>query len=412
MMDSTALFETALSITSPWYVKNIEFDSGKKRLDIYIDFKRGSVFSPTDYDSSETYKAYDTIEKTWRHMNFFQHECYLHCRTPRIKTKEGNLKLVSPPWAGRNTGFTLLFEAFILELCRHMPVHTVCEIINETDNKIWRLLDKYIESARKYEDFSELDTIGVDETSRAKGHDYISLFVDLKEKRTVFVTEGKDHTTVDQFAKDLLQHNGNPDNIKDVSCDMSPAFIKGVHKALPNANITFDKFHILKVINKAVDTVRRQEVATQPLLKKTRYIFLKNNQKLTISQSVKLEELSLPRLNIKSVRALRIREAFQAIYNAETEEGFVLLLKKWYFWATHSRLDPIKGAAKTIKKHWDGIIEWKRSLISNGILEGLNSIVQAAKAKSRGFRTFRYFKIMVYLVTGNLNFKNVNAFCK
>lgn len=410
-MDSAKLFEAALSVTDPWFIKAIEFDSGKQRLDIYIDFKRGSSFSSENPEYPGSYKAYDTVNKTWRHMNFFQHECYLHCRTPRIKPGDGTIELVSPPWAGKNTGFTLLFEAFILELCRHMPVHAVCKIINENDNKIWRLLDKYVESSREYEDFSQIDTVGIDETSRAKGHEYVSLFVDLKQGRTVFVAEGKDHGTIDQFAKDLTEHDGDPKNIKDVSCDMSPAFIKGVRKTLPNANITFDKFHIIKLINEAVDTVRRQEVASQPLLKKARYIFLKNENKLTVTQREKLKELSLPSLNIKSVRALRIREAYQAIYNAETEEDFILLLKKWYFWATHSRLKPIQEVAKTIKKHWDGVVEWKRSQISNGILEGLNSIVQAAKAKSRGFRTFKYFKIMVYLVTGKLNFNKVNAYC-
>ena len=410
-MDSTKLFEAALSVTAPWYIKDIEFDSGKQRLDIYIDFNRGSTFSSDNPEFPGSFKAHDTVEKTWRHMNFFQHECYIHCRTPRIKPGDGKIELVSPPWAGKNTGFTLLFEALILELCRHMPVHAVCKIINENDNKIWRLLDKYVECARVHEDFSQIHAVGIDETSRAKGHEYVSLFVDLKKSRTVFVTEGKDHTTVTRFAEDLIQHDGDPNKIKDVSCDMSPAFIKGVQKTLPNARITFDKFHILKIINGAVDAVRRQEVASQPLLKKSRYIFLKNQSKLTVPQRDKLKELSLPSLNIKSVRALRIREAFQAIYNAATEEDFVLLLKKWYFWATHSRLEPIKEAAKTIKNHWDGVVEWKRSQISNGILEGLNSIVQAAKAKSRGFRTFKCFKIMVYLTTGKLNFSKVNAHC-
>ena len=178
-------------------------------------------------------------------------------------------------------------------------------------------------------------------------------------------------------------HNGSPARISDVSCDMSPAFIKGVEETLPEAKITFDKFHILKLINKAVDQVRREEAVTQPLLTKTRYIFLKNERNLTKSQKETLKELQLPGLRIKSVRALLIRESFQDIYHAATSETFSLLLKKWYFWATHSRLKPIIKAAKTIKTHWDGILEWKRSQINNGLLEGLNSIVQAAKAKAR-----------------------------
>jgi len=411
-MDSTKLFETALSVTAPWYIKNIQFDPDKQRLDVFIDFKRGSTFRSQNSEYTGNYKAYDTVDKTWRHMNFFQHECHLHCRTPRIKPGDGKVELISPPWAGKSNGFTLLFEAYIIELCHYMTPHNVCKIIGESDNKLWRLLNKYVNTARKYEDFVHIDTVGMDETSRAKGHDYVSLFVDLKEKRTIFVAEGKDHSTVSKFAEDLVQHNGNPEIIKDASCDMSPAFIKGVHDFLPNAKITFDKFHILKLINTAVDKVRREEAATQPLLKKKRYLFLKNESNLTKNQHSQLKDLSLPKLNLKSVRALRIRESFQAIYNADSVEDFDVLLKKWYFWATHSRLESIKDVAKTIKKHWDGITEWKRSQINNGILEGLNSVVQAAKAKSRGFRTFKCFKIMIYLVTGKLNFEKVNAYCQ
>ncbi len=89
---------------------------------------------------------------------------------------------------------------------------------------------------------------------------------------------------------------------------------------------------------------------------------------------------------------------------------FELLLKKWYFWATHSRLEPIIKAAKTIKNHWDGVLEWFRSKINNGILEGLNSVIQAAKNKARGFKTTRNLKIVVYLITGDLNFKQLNPY--
>lgn len=168
-----------------------------------------------------------------------------------------------------------MFEAMVLEMCKHMPVHTVCKLINENDNKIWRLLGKYIDEVRMLEDFSGITAIGLDETSRAKGHEYITLFVDLAERRTVFVTEGKDSQTVKNFIEDLEGHKGDPCKIRDVSCDMSKAFIKGVGEYLPEAKITFDKFHILKLINTAVDAVRKEEVKDQPVLKKSKYVLLK-----------------------------------------------------------------------------------------------------------------------------------------
>jgi len=400
----TNLFEKALHIEAPFFVKDINFNIEKKRLDINIDFKRGSIFTY----NNEQCKAYDTKNKQWRHLNFFEHECYLNVRVPRVKLKDGKVKLAPVPWEGLSTGFTLLFEALAMQLCKAMPINQVAALINESDDKLWSMLDKYIDAGRELEDFSELISVGVDETSKKKHHDYISLFVDMGKKKTIFITEGKSSETVKDFKKDLELHSGNAENIENVSCDMSPAFIKGVRDNLPNAEITFDKFHILKIINEAVDKVRKEEAKNFDLLKGTKYIFLKNYSNLTQKQSQKLTELSISKLNIKSIRALHIRENFQEIYNAANNVDFEKLLKKWYFWATHSRLEPIKQAAYMIKRHWEGVLKWFESRINNGILEGLNSIIQACKAKARGYRTTKNFKIIAYLVTGDLKFELIN----
>ncbi|MEA3379055.1 MAG: ISL3 family transposase [Nanoarchaeota archaeon] len=410
-MITKQIFEKALNVEEPWYLENITFDENKKRLDIYINFKKGSVFH---YESTEekikgNFKAYDTKDKVWRHLNFFEHECYLHARVPRVEVSDKTIRLIHPPWEGVNSGFTLLFEALVLQLAMHMPVHTVSKIIKESDSKIWRVLEKYVDQTLFLNDYKNLHTIGMDETSVKKGHDYITLFVDMLKKRTVFIAEGKDAATVKAFTEDIKKHNGIPEAIKDVSCDMSPAFIKGVKDELPEAKITFDKFHIMKIINKAVNEVRKQELAINPILKDSRYVLLKNEPNLTKKQQEKREELSMPKLNLKSIRALHIRENFQDIYKAETDEHFELLLKKWYFWATHSRIEQMKQAAYTIKNHWEGVLQWKKSQINNGLLEGLNSLIQAAKAKARGFKIFRYFRIVAFLITGKLNFNKLNT---
>ncbi len=405
------LFEQALGISKPWYIKNIEFSEREKRLDIYIDFAKGSSF---DYESKEekingNYKAYDTVNKTWRHLNFFEHETYLHARVPRVKTENDKVRQVKVPWEGLHGGFTLLFEAFLLKLASNMPVNIVSKLIKESNYKIWKILEKYVDGTLILNEYSELTAIGMDETSSKKGHNYITLFVDLNNKKTIFITEGKDSETVKKFSKDLEAHNGSVENIKDVSCDMSPAFIKGVSENLPSAKITFDKFHIIKIINKAIDEVRREEQKKEPELSKSRYIFLKNNKNLSKKQLEKLLELRMSKTNFKSFRALETRERFQEIYvKSENVEDFEYLLKKWYYRATHSRLEPIKKAAKTIKDHWEGIVNWKTSQINNGILEGLNSVVQAAKSKARGYSTTKNYKIIAYLVTGKLDFAKIN----
>ena len=408
----TELFQQALHINSPWLINAIDFDADKKRLDIHIDFKRGSTFS--DPDASEgtekMYKAYDTAQKTWQHLNFFEYECHLHARVPRIKRADGKVRLIATPWEGKVSGFTLLFEALLIQLCKAMPVHNVSNLTGVSDHKIWRVLDTYIELAKKDEDYSDISTIGMDETSIAKGHDYITLFVDLVERKTLHISAGKDNKTVVDFVEELEAKQGDRKAIKQVSCDMSPAFIKGVKENLPQAEITFDKFHIIKLINEAVDQVRREEAHYTPELKGNRYIFLKNETNLTEKQKGIKEELSLAKLNLKSIRATQIREAFQQIYQTDSTEQFEGLLNSWYYWATHSQLAPIVKVAKTIKKHWEGILSWKKSQINNGILEGLNSVLQAAKRKARGYK-IQHFKTIAYLLTGKLDFSKINSNC-
>lgn len=409
------IFEKALHIEKPWFIKKVIFNEESKRLDIYVDFHKGSTFF---YESIKenirgNFKVYDTEDKVWRHLNFFEHECYIHARTPIVKIsgdKNNNFRLISPPWIGKCPGFTLLFEALILQLAKSMPIHTLCKIIGESDYKIWKILDKYVEESRYNLDLSNLKFVGLDETSKKKGHDYITLFVDLEQKRTIFITSGKDSSTISAFKKDLEKHNGDSKNISKISSDMSPAFIKGIKTELPNAEITFDKFHIIKIINKAVDEVRKLEVKSNPILKKSKYVFLKNHENLKIKEKKKFDEIELSQQNLKTMKAYNIKIAFQQIYSADNEKEFETLLKKWYFWATHSKIEPIQKAAKTIKKHWGGVLAWKKSQINNGILEGLNSLIQAAKSKARGFKTFKKFKIVAYLVTGKFDFSKMNKY--
>ena len=406
-MNIESLFSQALGIESPWKIIGVDFDSNAKRLDIKVDFARGSTFEYGDKDTGEVkrYKAYDTIEKTWRHMNFFEHECYIVARTPRIKPDSGGVKLILPPWSGVVDGFTILFESLLVNMCTSMPVNKVGKLLNILDRKLWHVLDCYVLKGLQQANHSHVTAIGMDETSVKKGHNYISLFVDLLRRKTIHIAAGKDHQTVTDFTRLFESHHGKAAQVRDVSCDMSPAFIKGVRENLPNAEITFDKFHVIKLINEAVDAVRKSEVTTEECLKGARFAILKNECNLTAKQKETRERLS--RKGLKTIRALHIREGFQNIYHADTYEKFETLLKEWYFWATHSRLEPIKKVAKTIQKHWDGILRWKESQINNGILEGLNSIIQAAKRKARGYK-IKHFTTMAFLLTGKFDFSKIN----
>jgi transposase len=402
-MRDTELFQLALGLSSPWQVSSSEFNLEEKRLDIKIDFPRGSTFCCPECALADL-KAYDTVEKTWRHLNFFQHEAYLTARVPRVDCPQCGVLLINQiPWARRDSGFTLLFEAMIMTLVKAMPVKTVASFVNEYDTRIWRILHHYVDQGREQVDHSKVTHVGVDETSSKRGHNYVSLFVDLKEAQILFATEGKDASTVKRFHQDLVAHKGDSDSVSEFCSDMSPAFIKGVTDCFPKAHLTFDKFHIMKIINEAVDEVRRQEQKERPELAKTRYIWLKNKNNLKKAQIETLEKLQVKKLNLKTSRAYHIRMNFQDFFTQpiETAESF---LNKWYFWATHSRLQPIKEAAYTIKRHWNGVLRWLHSRINNGMLEGFNSLVQSAKTRARGYRTNRNLIAMIYLIGGKLNF--------
>jgi len=145
-----------------------------------------------------------------------------------------------------------------MTLVKEMPVSAVARILGETDKRLWRVVEHYVELGLEKQNLKELKKVGIDETASKKGHKYVSLFVDLEKSNVVYVAEGKNAETVKNFSEYLDKQNGNAETITDVSCDMSPAFIKGVGEELPNAKITFDRFHIMKIINKAVDCVRRE----------------------------------------------------------------------------------------------------------------------------------------------------------
>src|SRR6516164_411837 len=303
------------------------------------------------------------------------------------------------PLARSDSGFTLLFEALVMAMVQAMPVAVVARMVDEWDTRLWRIIHHYVAAARAGADHSEVTSIAFDETASRRGHNYVSLFVDLVRRRVLFVAEGKDAGTVDAFAADLAAHGGNPEAVAEVCIDMSPAFIAGIAQSLTNAQITFDKFHLVKLINEAVDAVRRAEQKSHAELNKSRYLWLKNPRNLSERQRAQLDNLSA--LNLKTGRAYRIRLAFQELYvqPAKNAEAF---LKKWYWWATHSRLPPMIEAARMVKRHWNGILRWFQTKIANGIMEAINSLVQAAKAKARGYRSTRNLKAIIYLIAGKL----------
>ena len=387
-MRDTDLLQLALGLMPPWLVDAATFDAEKKRLDIEIDFARGGRF-PCPHCGKADCPVHDTSMQEWRHLDFFQHQAFLHARTPRITCPDCGVKQIAVPWARPGSGFTLLFEALAMTLMTAMPVAAAARIIGEHDTKLWRVLHHWVEAARARADYADVKRVAIDETAAARGHDYVSLFVDIDQRRVLFVADGKDADTVAEFADDLEAHNGDASHIKEVCIDMSAAFIKGVGHNLTEAEITFDKFHAVKIVNDAVDKVRRDES--------------KNEPNLSAQGRANLDALT--RMHLKTARAYQLRLAFQEIYQQPSLTWGELFLDRWYSWAIRSRLEPMKDAARTVMRHRDGILRWFDSRIANGLIEGINSLIQAAKAKARGYRSTRTLKAITYLIAGKLDLR-------
>ena len=395
------LFSMALGLTSPWTITRMEFSETDQQLDIWIDFNPGSSFLCPNCNKPGC-KVHDTEERAWRHLDFFQHKTILHARQPRIKCPEHGVKTANLPWARPGSGFTQLMESYIVLLVQNgMTAHQVGALIGEHDTRIWRILEHYVNDARSRADFSGVKAICLDETSRRRGHNYVTVFANAEDHQVLFVTEGKDSETIAEFRKDLKAHNGNPEAITEACLDMSEAFKKGLKEEFPSASLTFDNFHLMQLLNKAVDEVRRQEQKTRPELKGTRYIWLKNDWNRNQSQQTLFKELC--NCNLQTAEATHLKAVFQDIFVCNHLETAESLLEQWCDWATQSQIGPMVKAAGTIKKNWNGVLGWFRSKLTNGLMESINSLIQAAKGRSRGFKTARYLKTMIYLIAGKLD---------
>jgi len=400
------LFETALGITDPWRVAGVDFDAAQKVLTITIDFVAGSRFAVSGVEGE--HPVHDTIAKRYRHLNFFQHECGLEVRVPRVRLPDGGIRQVEPDWAGKLSGFTLLFEALVVALCREMPFAAVARVVNLSWHRVAAICKRYVDLALDQADFSEVKRLAADETSRARGHDYITLVADADKRRVLFVTEGRDAATIKAFCADFKAHGGDPLAIESISIDMSPAFIKGVTANLPNATITFDKFHVIAHASTAVDKMRRIEQRTDPSLKGLRWKLLRDRDSLKPDARAELDILTAQVTTKRTARAWLYKEQLREILNRKQINVVRAMLWQWTINVMRSKVEPMKAVAKMIRKHLEGIVAWTRTRQTNGFLEAINGLFQAAKRKARGYATFSTIRAVVFLIAGKLDFEKLN----
>jgi len=403
-MNSEQIFALALGIEKPWLIEKVSLQKNQGsifgQLDIHINFERGAKFKD---ETGELNSVYDTSEHTWQHLNFFQHECFIHARVPRTINKDGNVKTVQVPWARAGSGFTLLFEAFsMLLLESEVTVSKAAKVMRVVPHRLWRVFNYWIGKAVSKDDLSRVEQIGIDETSTKKGHHYVTIFADLDMRRSIHVTPGKGAETIGDFVTTLKDKKGKVENINTISMDMSPSFISGAMEHLPNAQIVFDKFHVMKMLNESLDEVRKLERRGNDILKGHKYTFLKAYKNLNTEKKEDLHLLleSYPKLG----EAYRFRELFNDVWHINDPQESKGYLQFWCDLVMESGIEPFKKFVKTIRAHWSGIVAYFDRHVTNGVLEGINNKVQLAKRRARGYRNIENFINMIFFLTSKLRF--------
>jgi transposase len=407
-MSTERLFETALGVGEPWYVKAVRFEEAERSLTIAVDFRAGSRFGVAGVEGH--HPVHDTVSKRYRHLNFFQHECYLEVRVPRVRLPDGGVRQVDPPWAGKLSGFTLLFEALVLALCQAMPFAAVARLVGESWHRVAAIAQRYVELALEQADHSEVRALAIDETSRARGHDYLTLAADAEERAVLFVEEGRGADRVGALAETLRAHGGDPEAISSVSIDMSAAYIKGVAEHLPNAQVTFDKFHVVAHASVALDETRRGEQRSDPALKGLRWVLLKDRDRLTPEQRAELDALVAKMTTKRTARAWVYREQLRELLERKQVNVVRELLRRWCTNVMRSKVEPMKAVARLVRTHLEGIVAWTRSRQTNGFLEAINGLFQAAKRKARGYRRLATIRTVIFLLAGKLDLARLNPY--
>ena len=407
-MDTTSTlgqhYAQILGLEEPWVVTGVELDTDGQKLIIRVSTPKRTKL-PCPECKKLCAKEDHREERTWRHLDTMQFETLIKCRIPRVNCGEHGILSADVPWSDSFSRFTLLFERFAIDvLLVARSIKSAKGLLRISWDQVHELQERAVERGLARREDVAVKHAGIDEKNFLKGHSYVSILADIDEGRVLEVV--KDRT--EQSTKDLLStlSDNQRETVEAVAMDMWPAFINATSAILPNASIVHDKYHISAYLGKAVDSVRRKENSVymkvgNDSLKGTKYLWLTSPDNWSTEAKRTFRELAIDEMKVG--RAWSIKEAFRHFWNYRYFVSAITFFKKWYYWATHSRLKPIIEVAKTLKRHLDGIMAYLRHHITNAVTEGLNSKIQSIKANARGFRNFQNYRIAILFHCGKLN---------
>jgi len=400
-MEEFKIFTQALNIQHPWYIDKLEYKDGSfgSELHIYLNHKKRVKF---EYEN-ELYSVYDHQSRKWQHLDFFEHRCYLHADVPRVKTKDNKVKLVSVPWSGPGSSFTLLFESKAIELVKNgMSMSKAGKTLRISDKRIFGIINRWVSTALVNQRLSPVKHLSLDETSSKKGHNYLTILCDRKAKKVVGIAEGKDKNAVNEALISMEIRGADKEEVRVVTMDMSKSYISASTEYMENAEIVFDRFHIVKKMNEAVDNIRKQEQAIcKEAFKKSKYLWLKNSNKLTEEQKEKVASLSKSYPNIGE--AYRLKELLKQVLDQAYQDHRLKWLNQWIKEALKADLEPINKFVKMLHNHWYGVKTYFKRLVTNAYAERVNLKIQEIKRIAKGYRNTNNFILMIYFHLGGLD---------
>jgi len=348
--------------------------------------------------------GYDTLkERHWKHVPLWGIPVTLVYSPRRVQCNNCGIKVEAIPWTQGKSPLSLPLSVVLATWSKLVAWNVVGQLFGFHWNTVRKAVKSVVDYGLANRDLGDLLYIGIDEISRKKGHVYHTQVYDLIEKRLLWSGEDRTSETLDAFfdylGKDRCEH------IEAVCCDMWAPYINAIKKRLPDALLVFDKFHIVRHLLDAVDKVRKEEAQklkseNPELLKKSRYIWLKNPWNLTDKQRVRLSDLE--KLNLKINRAYLLKEAFRKFWDYSYPAWAKKYLDQWFRWATHSRLKPMRDFAWMIRRHQNDILNYFKVPIDNGAVEGLNNKAKVISHRAYGYRTAETFKLALYHGMGKL----------
>jgi transposase len=405
-MQDTKLFETILGLQAPWHIARVELNPVEQRVDLWAEHADTRWPCP---DCQQLLACADHAEeRTWRHLDTCQFQTHLHARVPRVNCPTHGVKQVRVLWAEPRARFTQLMERLIIDVIGQCSTLTgACRILHITWDEAWGVMERAVARGQARKVARAIRYLGVDEKSFRKGHVYHTIVCDLERSTVEYVAEDRRVESLAPFFAALTPNQR--DAIEAVAMDMWDPYIRATREGLTQGQdrVVFDRFHIMREMTTAVDVVRKQEhrslrtTTGESVLTGSKYLWLYSQERLPEKHAHQFAELQA--LNLKVGRAWAIKEALRTLWTYKRLAAARQFFQRWFHWARCSRLEPVRKAAATLKRHAYGILRYCQHPITNGATEGLNSKIMAIKRKACGFRNPRNFQTAIYFHCGGLD---------